>query len=125
MPGEVLALFANHFSQPLFDLGVIDIVVVYPFLITGIIRRVNLDALYLALILWQQSFQRLQIVSVDNHVFAAVVLGVLSDFVIAVLALQHPVRHLLVVVYHFIFSNIQVLAYWLPIRFTKDLAVPR
>lgn len=40
MPGEVLALFANHFSQPLFDLGVIDIVVVYPFLITGIIRRV-------------------------------------------------------------------------------------
>ena len=104
MPGEVLALFANHFSQPLFDLGVIDIVVVYPFLITGIIRRVNVDALYLALILWQQSFQRLQIVSVDNHVFAAVVLGVLSGFVIAVLALQHPVRHLLVVVYHFIFS---------------------
>ena len=31
--------------------------------------------------------------------------GVLSGFVIAVLALQHPVRHLLVVVYHFIFSN--------------------
>ena len=44
MPGEVLALFANHFSQPLFDLGVIDIVVVYPFLITGIIRRVYVPA---------------------------------------------------------------------------------
>src|SRR5699024_3386235 len=70
-----------------------------------IIWWVNIDALYLSLVPGQQGFQRLQIVAVDNHVFAAVVLGVLSGFVIAVLALQHPVGHFLVVVYHLIFSN--------------------
>ena len=105
MPGKVLTLFANHFAQPFFDLGVIDVIVVHPALVAGIVGRINVDALHLALVPGQQGFQCLQIVAVNNHVFAAVVLGVLSGFVIAVLALQHPVRHLLVVVYHFIFSN--------------------
>ena len=105
MPRKVLALFANHFAQPLFDLGIIDVIVVHPAFVASIVRRIDVDALYLALILWQQGFQRLQIVAVDNHVFAAVVLGVLPSSIIAVLALQHPIRHLLVVVYHFIFSN--------------------
>ena len=105
MPGKILALFAHHFAQPLFDLGVIDIVVIYPALVASVVRRINVDALYLALVPGQQGFQRLQIVTVDHHVFTAVVLDVLSGFVIAVLALQHPVRYFLVVVYHLVFSN--------------------
>ena len=105
MPGKVLALFANHFTQPLFYLGVIDVIVVHPAFVASVVRRIDIDALHLALVLGQQGFQRLQIVAVDNHVFAAVVLGVLSGFIIAVLALQHPIRHLLVVIDHLIFSN--------------------
>ena len=87
MPRKVLALFANHFAQPLFDLGVIDVVVVHPALVAGVVGRIYVDTLNLSFVPGQQGFQRLQIVAVDNHVFAAVVLGVLSGFIIAVLAL--------------------------------------
>ena len=40
MPGKILALFANHFAQPFFDLGVIDVIVVYPALVAGVVRRI-------------------------------------------------------------------------------------
>ena len=105
MPGQVLALFANHLAQPIFDLRIIDIVIVNPSFFAGVIGRIDVDAFHFTFVPGQQGFQRIQIVAVDNHVFAAVVLVVLSSFVIAVLALQHPVRHFLMVIYHLVFPN--------------------
>ena len=40
MPRKVLALFANHFAQPLFDLGSIDVIVVHPAFVASIVRRI-------------------------------------------------------------------------------------
>lgn len=40
MAGQVLALFAHHFAQPLLDFRVVHIVVVYPALVAGVIRRI-------------------------------------------------------------------------------------
>ena len=41
----------------------------------------------------------------DDHVFTAVIFAVLSVFIKAVLALQHPKRHFLMVIDHLAFSN--------------------
>ena len=103
--GKVLSLFANHFAQPLFDFGIIDIIVVHPALIAGIVGRINVDALDFSFILGQQRLERLQVIPVDNHVLAAIILAMLTGFIKAVLTLQNPIGHFLVMVDHLIFSN--------------------
>lgn len=40
MAGQILALFAHHFSQPFLDVGVADIIVVAPALVAGVVGRV-------------------------------------------------------------------------------------
>jgi len=105
MAGQVLALFADNLTQPLFDFRVIDIVVIDPALFAGVIGRIDVDALDAPLIPGQQGFQGFQIIAPDDHVFAAVVLAVLPVFIKAVLALQHPKRHVLMVIDHLAFSN--------------------
>lgn len=105
MTGQVLALFADHLAQPLLDLRVIDIIVVDPTLVAGVVGRIDVDALDAPLILGQQRFQGLQIIAADDHVLAAVILVMLSVFIKAVLALQHPKRHVLMVIDHLALSN--------------------
>lgn len=63
-------------------------IVVAPALVAGVVGRVDVDALHLALILWQQGFQCLQIIPVDDHILAAVVLGVLPLLIKTVLLFQ-------------------------------------
>ena len=65
MSAQIFALFANHFTQPFFDARVVDIVIIHPAFIAGIVRWINVDALYTTLILGQQGFQCFQIIPVD------------------------------------------------------------
>ena len=44
MPGEVLPFLAYHFAQPLFDFGVVDVVVVNPALVAGVVGRIYVPA---------------------------------------------------------------------------------
>ena len=105
MAGQVLALFADNLAQPLLDLRVVDVIVIDPALVAGVVGRIDIDALDTPLIPGQQRFQGFQIVAPDDHVLAAVILVVLSVFIKAVLALQHPKRHFLMVIDHLAFSN--------------------
>ena len=45
-----------------------DVVVVDPALVAGVVRRVDVDALDLAVVVREQGFERLQIVAVDDEV---------------------------------------------------------
>ena len=105
MACQVLALFADNLAQPLLDLRVIDIIVVDPALVAGVVGWINVNALDAPLIPGQQRFQGFQIIAPDNHVLAAVVLVVLPVFIKAILALQHPKRHVLMVIDHLALSN--------------------
>ena len=105
MPGEIFALRADHLPQPFQDTGIVHVVVVDPLLIAGVVRRIDIDALDPALITGQQRFQRVQIIPMDDHVLAAVVLVVLSGLIIAVLPLQHPVRNIQMMIDDFFFSD--------------------
>lgn len=57
------------------------------------------------MILWQQGFQCLQIILVDDHILAAVVLGVLPLLIKTVLLFQHPEGNFLMMVHDFIFTD--------------------
>ena len=98
MAGQVLSLFADNLAQPLLDLRIIDIIIVDPALVAGVVGRIDIDALHAPLIPGQQGFQGFKVVTPDNHVVAAVVRACLSVFIKAVLALQHPKRHFLMVI---------------------------
>ena len=105
MAGQVLALFADNLAQPLLDFRVIDIIVINPALVAGVVGRIDIDALDAPLIPGQQCFQGFQIVAPDDHIFAAVIFVVLSIFIKAILALQHPKRYFLMVIDDLVFSN--------------------
>ena len=105
MAGQVLALFAHHFAQPFSDFRVVHIVVVYPALVAGVVGRINVNAFHSSLIPGQQCFEGFQIVPVDNHILAAVILGVLAVFIKTILPVKYPEGHLLMVVDDLLFSN--------------------
>ena len=46
MAGQVLALFADNLAQPLLDLRVIDIIVVDPALVAGVVGRIYKDIIF-------------------------------------------------------------------------------
>ena len=103
--GQVLALFACNLAQPLFDFRIVDVIVIDPALVAGVVGRIDVNALDAPLIPGQQCFQGFQIVAPDDHVFAAIIFVVLPVFIKAVLALQHPKRHVLMVIDHLALSN--------------------
>lgn len=45
MAGQVLALFADDLAQPFLDLGVVDVIVIDPALVAGVVGRVDVNAL--------------------------------------------------------------------------------
>jgi hypothetical protein len=66
MPGEVLSV--NDLAQPLLHHRGIDVVVVDPPLIAGVVRRIDVDALDLSGIERQEGLQGLKVVTVDDQV---------------------------------------------------------
>ena len=54
--------------QPLLHHRAIDVVVIAPALITRVVWRINENAIHLARIHWQQRFQRVQVVALDDEV---------------------------------------------------------
>ena len=59
---------------------------------------INIDALHPALILWQQGFERVQVIAVDDHI-AAVFRAV------GIALFQNAVRHFLMVVDHLVLAK--------------------
>ena len=100
---EVLALLAHGLPKPLFDARVVDVVVVHPALVAGVVRRIDVDAVDPALILRQQGLQRLEVVAVDDHVPA--VRAVAVEHALLGNALEHAVRDVAVVVDHLLLAH--------------------
>lgn len=102
VPRQVLAFLAHDLPEPAPDLGVVDGVVVDPALVAGVVWRVDVDAFHPALELGQQAFQGFQVVAVDDAVVGGVRRrafgrGEGRDLV------EHPERHVVVVVDHLVF----------------------
>ncbi|GAB2726422.1 hypothetical protein GCM10027019_02200 [Melaminivora jejuensis] len=68
MPIQRLAFLADHFAQPFPDLRAVDVVVVDPAFIAGVVRRVDVDALHLPGIARQQRLERMQVVALHDEV---------------------------------------------------------
>ena len=46
MAGQILALFADNLAQPLLNLRVVDIIVVDPALVAGVVGRIYKNAVF-------------------------------------------------------------------------------
>lgn len=60
--------FVNHLAKPFLHHGRIDIIVVCPFLISGVVRRINVYAFNFSGIERKECFQGLQVVPVDDEI---------------------------------------------------------
>ena len=106
MAAEILPFLAHHLAKPFLDAGVVDIVVVHPALVAGVVWRIDVDAVDLAFVLREQALEGLQVVAMDDHVAAAG--GLLAIALVGgepVLVLEHLVGHVAVVVDDLVLSD--------------------
>ena len=70
MPVQRFAFLADHLSQPAANLRAVDVVVVNPAFVAGVVRRVDVDAFDLPGVTRQQGFQCVQVVALNDEVAA-------------------------------------------------------
>lgn len=68
MAGEVFGFFADDLSEPFFDLGGFDVVVVDPAFVSGVVRRVDVDAFDAPGILGEEGFEGVEVIALDDEV---------------------------------------------------------
>lgn len=59
---------AYHFAQLLADKRAVHVVVVSPSLVAGVVWRINIDALHLSGVIWQQRLERDKVVTLHNQI---------------------------------------------------------
>ena len=99
---KILAILAHHLTKPFDELRVIDVVVVDPRLVAGVVGRIDVDAANPPLVLGQQGLERLQVVAVDDGVGGGV--GAARVTIEGVMLVKHPHRHFEVMVDHLFLS---------------------
>jgi len=70
MAGQVFGLFADSFAEPGFHFGAVDIIVINPAFIAGIVGRVDVYALNLAGVIWQKCLESQKIVGLHQKIAA-------------------------------------------------------
>ena len=101
--GEILTLLTDDVANPLADTRIVDVVVVFPVLVAGVVWRIDVDAVDPALVLGQQRLQRLEVVAVDDHVPAVRAAAV--EHALLGHALEHAIRDVTVVVDHLLLAH--------------------
>ena len=83
MAGQVLALFADDLAQPLFDFRVIDVIVIDPALVAGVVGRIYKDIIFDTKPIARKVYK-----NSENRTF----LAVFAVFVVIRLAPSDPTR---------------------------------
>lgn len=64
----ILGLLADDGAEPALDLRGVDLVVVHPALVAGVIGRVDVDALHLPCVFGEQGLEGVEVVALDDEV---------------------------------------------------------
>ena len=71
MTVEGFAFFADGFAEPFFDGGAVDVVVVGPAFVAGVVGGVDADAFDLALVVREEGFEGEEVVPFDDEIAGA------------------------------------------------------
>ena len=97
-----------NIMQPFLYLGTIHIVIVDPFFVASIVRRVYVYTFYTSFIFGQKGFKSFKIITVDYLVFIIGRNIVCRFYTLAVgkcvLLVERAIWHIVVMIYHRIFS---------------------
>ncbi len=104
MPGQVFTFSADYSAKPFSHNGIIYFVVINPIISCGI-WRIYVDTINATFVLRQEAFQGKQIIPMDDHVLAAVILFMLSAFIKTVFPVENMIRHIQMMVHDLALSN--------------------
>lgn len=65
MAREILSLCSDYFTEPSEYMSVIHIIIVSPFLISRIVRRIYINAVYTSFIFWKERFKGDKIITMN------------------------------------------------------------
>lgn len=106
MACEILSLCSNYFTEPSEYMRVIYIIIVTPFLITGIVRRVDINAVYSSFIFWKERFEGRKIITMNYLIPCSAYRRAVRAFTIkAITMLQYAERHIGMMGDNLFFSN--------------------
>ena len=92
MPGEIFGLFADGLAEPAEDFRGVDVVVIDPALVAGVVGRIDADTLHLPGVARQQRLEGVEIVALHNQIArSGIAMGEL------LVRFEQAERHLLVV----------------------------
>jgi hypothetical protein len=98
--GKILGLFADGFAEPFLNEWAVDRVVINPALVSSVVRRIDVDALYLSGVVRQQRLERVEIVTFDKEIAGTRITATeLGDIA------QQAIGNLTVVIYDSIFTD--------------------
>ncbi len=100
VPRQIFGFRPHDLAQPALHLRAIYGVVVNPFFVASVVRRVYIDALHFTGVIRQESFEGQQVVALDQKITAVGVPGGKTR-----ITFQQSVRHLPVVIYNRLFPD--------------------
>ncbi len=100
MAGKVFGFLAHGFTEPVADERAVDVVVVCPAFVTGVVRRVDVDSLDLSGAVREQRLERDEVVALHDEITAS---GIATSQVRHVF--EQVKWYLEVIIHHCLFSN--------------------
>ena len=97
---ERFSFFADSLSEPFSNHWAVDVVVIDPTLIAGVVRRIDVDALDLPRVVGKERFERDEVISLHDEIpVARLAAGEIWH------VFEQVKRHLVVMIHHCLFPN--------------------
>lgn len=106
MACEILSLCSDYFAEPSENMRIIYIIIVTPFLIPRIVRRIYINAIYSSFIFWKKRFKGGKIITMNYLIPCSAWRSAVRVFTIkAITMLQYAERHIGMMGDNLFFSN--------------------
>ncbi len=106
MACEILSLCSDYFTEPSENMRVIYIIIVTPFLMPRIVRRIYINAVYSSFIFWKERFEGGKIITMNYLIPCSAWRSAVRTLTIKTITmLQYAERHIGMVGDNLFFSN--------------------
>ena len=99
MTGEVFPFFPDNFTEPFFYFRIVDVIIIDPLFIAGIVGWIDVDTFYSAFVFGEERLESIKVIAVNNFIPAW------GSTVVGIFLVQNPVGDILMMIDDFGFSD--------------------
>ena len=92
MTGEVFPFFPDNFTEPFFYFRIVDVIIIDPLFITGIVGWIDVDTFYSAFVFREERLESIEVIAVNNFIPAW------GSTVVGIFLVQNPIWDVLMMI---------------------------